>query len=186
MSMPDVDQAGLERARSDIRNGQYFRALKALEDLHRGSAATTAVLELLGIARAKTGNLDGACEALEQATRRSPSDPSPHFNYAVLLAQMGRLDDAASEIDVTLYLCPNHAGALALRNNVVMRLRNRAYRSHDGFTTVAHRPDPVGKPSSEWARLKCQSCGSLNFVTAKVCSRCGTLLSQDEPVIPLE
>lgn len=186
MGPPDPRHARLEQVRAELRNGQYFRARQALEAMNRAGQVTSAMLELLGIARAKTGDLDAACEALEAATRLAPGDASPHFNYAMLLAQMGQLDDAASEVNVALYLAPDHPGAHALRTNVVMRLRNRAHRAPDQFHTVEARPDPVSRPSTEWARLKCQSCGALNFVTAKVCSRCGTLLSQEEPVVPLE
>jgi Flp pilus assembly protein TadD len=186
MGSPDPESARLEQVRAQLRSGQFARALRTLEQMRAREPIADGVLELLGIARAKTGDLDGACAALEEATRRAPSDPSPHYNYAMLLAHMGRLDDAAGEIDVTLYLAPDHPGARTLQQNVAMRLRNRAHRSDDAFRTVDVRPDPVGRPASEWARLECQSCGAPNFMTARVCRRCGSLLSQDEPVTPLE
>lgn len=187
MSFSSVDNRSVSQAKTLLRNGQVFRALQTLEYLAVSGPAQAEVLELLGVARAKTGDLDGACDALERATSCEPGAASPHFNYAVLLAQMGRLDDASAEIDVTLYLEPNHTGALALQQNVAVRLRDRRNRTHHSFAVVAqHRPDPVASPATEWARLKCQSCAAMNFVTARTCRRCGALLSQDEPVVPLE
>ncbi|MGA2506257.1 MAG: tetratricopeptide repeat protein [Chitinispirillaceae bacterium] len=63
---------------------------------------------LMGITLSRLNNLDGGLKELEAASHIAPQAAEVHYNIAGILAQQGRLDEAAKEYRKTLRLDPQY------------------------------------------------------------------------------
>ena len=70
--------------------------------------------ERLGLAWAIVGRNDDALQSLAEAVRIDPSTASTHLNYAVTLAQAGRMAEALAEAQAALQIEPNYENAKRL------------------------------------------------------------------------
>lgn len=177
---------GLQEARALLASGRSGQALYILQGLCRHHPNSAEALELLGVAAAKGNRPDVALHAFERATIAEPGRVSAHYNYAVLLEQMGNLEEASGEARVVLLLSPGHSGAKALHARVASKLRNRANHGDDEFVPLGSGEDPRKRPPRASASLACPVCGEGNFPTAVTCRRCGALIPGDRPATPIE
>jgi len=97
-----------------LQAGNLDGALHLLEQAIRSDPADARAYAFLGICRTRKGDANGGIEALAQATRISPSDAVLHYNLGVALSQAGRGPEAIPELQQTLALNANHAGAREL------------------------------------------------------------------------
>lgn len=70
--------------------------------------------ERLGLAWAIVGRNAEALQSLAEAVRIDPGTASTHLNYAVTLAEAGRLTEARAEADAALQIDPNYENAKRL------------------------------------------------------------------------
>jgi tetratricopeptide (TPR) repeat protein len=181
-----ADLHRLERARDAIKRGEPLAAIVQLRAHLSVSDDSAEAEEVLGIAQWQAGNKDRAFEAFNRATSLDPGRASAHFNYAICLDGAGRLDDAIEEVQTALYIKPDYGAAKSLEQRLRRKLQDRIGHSDANFAVVDKGDDPLLQSSGEWARLKCVSCGSMNFITARSCARCGSYLPEVEDVIPVE
>jgi Tfp pilus assembly protein PilF len=66
---------------------------------------------LMGITLSRLNNFEGGLKELETASRLAPMAAEVHYNIAGILAQQGRLDEAAKEYRKTLHLDPQFRDA---------------------------------------------------------------------------
>lgn len=88
-----------------------LRAASADSDPGRRAEA----LEKLGVALGLQRRAEAALAALDEACRLAPRTASAHLNRAVVLTQLGRIDDARSAVAEALRLKPDYPQATGLR-----------------------------------------------------------------------
>jgi tetratricopeptide (TPR) repeat protein len=180
-----VRSEGIRTARQWLQRGRPDRAVEVLKQVLT-EEETAEGCELLGIAQSMCGNGKAARAAFQMATRLEPGRASAHYNYAVILADANELDEASTENNTALYIDPAHAGANALQQQLKRRLQERDYTSHLGFEAVGRGEDVTKATVGRWANLDCPICGAKNFMTARTCTRCGSLIPEMDDVIPVE
>ena len=178
----------LEEARAALRKGEPLAAIAILKRSIADSGSSAEAEELLGIAQTQAGNRKAALEAFRRATELEPSRATAHFNYAVVLAQdRDSLDEAVEENQAALLINPGYAQALALQETLRTKIRERAWRTEEDFKVVdVGDVDPRHRPGGQFAKLECPVCGGMNFATARVCVRCGSLIPEVEEIVPVE
>lgn len=77
------------------------KALQLTPDAH---PMTPMILDSLGWARFKTGDLNGARRALREATDRAPTEPELRYHLGVVYAQLGLIREAEGELTRALLL----------------------------------------------------------------------------------
>lgn len=177
--------AFIRSALEALRHGR-IRAVLSLHAATPDSLDSAQAMELVGISHARLRHADEARAAFERAIRLDPKRVSAHYNFALFLAGQGALDDAVEENGVALFLQPDHAEAEALQHALAVRVRERTDHGTEGFAVVSADAGGVSSPSPAFARLVCAMCGAPNFVTARTCKRCGSLLPETDPIIPVE
>jgi Flp pilus assembly protein TadD len=168
-----------------IQRGQWHGAAQQLRAILQQTQGHAEAYELLGIACSQINKRDEAREAFENAIRFGQNRVSAHYNFALFLANINEIEQANEEILVALYIAPDHAGALALQKKLSQQLQERRYTSEQGFAVVTERKDALHHPDAKWAGLLCNHCGASNFITARICVRCGHLI-EDRPIQPVE
>jgi tetratricopeptide (TPR) repeat protein len=177
-----------DEARAALRKGEPLSAVAILKRCIADSGTSAEAEELLGIAQTQAGNRHAALEAFRRATEMEPSRATAHFNFAVVLAQdKDSLDEAVEENQAALLINPGYTQALALQESLRTRIRERAWRTEEDFQVVdVGDVDPRHRPGGQFAKLECPICGGMNFATARVCVRCGSLIPEVEEIVPVE
>ena len=181
-------QAVIVAARNAIKSQQTFSAISQLSALLSQEPDHAEAYELLGIAYSLADNTAQACQAFERSTQLAPSRVSAHYNYALVLLQANELDQAEEENRVARYLDKSHVGAIRLEETIGKRIRERdvLHTAGDDFALIGSGPDIMRNPSEPWAQLICEWCGAKNFVTARTCRRCGSLIPEVKEIVPVE
>ena len=175
-------------ARAALVRGEPLAAIAILKREYTESGASGELAELLGIAHTQAGNRHAALDSFRDATELEPGRATAHFNYAVLLAQdRHTLDEAVEENQAALLIKPDYPQALALQETLRTRIRERAWRTEEGFSVVqVGDVDPRHRSEGAFVKLECPVCGGMNFSTARVCQRCGSLIPEMEEIVPVE
>jgi tetratricopeptide (TPR) repeat protein len=181
-----TSQQPLRAARAALKRKQAGPAVRHLDSLLARERDHAEAWELLGIAHTMAGDVPAARRAFEEATRRAPQRASAHYNFALFLAGINELDEAVLENQAALYLAPTHSGALSLQRTLAERIRFREHTADVGFAAVGKGAGPSRDPEAAWNHLECPICGARNFVTVRVCARCGNLLPEAEEIVPVE
>lgn len=185
MPLEPVVEERLNAGRAALQRKHFWLALPALKEVLLADPEHVEALELLGIAHTLANNPTAARAAFRQATRLAPGRTSAHFNYALFLFNISDLDEAAEELQTTLYLAPQHAGAIQLQQQLNERLRFRGVTAEEGFALVGSRGRNLDSmPGLE--TLQCPICGGMNRVMAKVCKKCNSYIPEMPDVIPVE
>lgn len=95
--------------------GQTLRQIAAKLPRTPPPSAETEERTTVGLARAKSGDLDGAIEALTRAAAADPAVADIHFHLGAALWYRGEPTRAAAELDAALRLNPAMTGAASLR-----------------------------------------------------------------------
>jgi tetratricopeptide (TPR) repeat protein len=74
---------------------------------------------LMGLTLSRLNNLEGGLKELETASRLAPMAAEVHYNIAGILAQQGRLEEAALEYRKTLHLDPQSLDAQRALDTIV-------------------------------------------------------------------
>lgn len=175
----------LATVRAMMQRGQWHGAVQQLRALLQQTQDHAEAYELLGIAYSQINKREEAREAFENAIRYGQDRASAHYNFALFLANMNEIEQANEEIQAALYIAPEHAGAIALQKKLSQQLQERRYTSEQGFAISTEQKDALHHPSAKWAGLLCHHCGASNFITARICVRCGHLI-EDRPIQPVE
>lgn len=176
----------LAYAKQALRKGEGLAAIVHLKQATRQDPENAEALELLGIAHEQEGQRHAALEALARATELDPRRATAHYNYGLILSENGMIDEAMEEVQAALMIRPDYAAAMELHKTLARRLKDRFCRSAEDFEVRSSTVDPLAAPSDEWAKLKCESCGGMNFITARTCVRCGSYLPEIAEIIPVE
>src|SRR5438477_1559863 len=75
-------------------------------------------LHLLGVLRQEQSRPAEALSLIAAALRLNARSAAAHTNYGIVLAALGRNDEAMASFERALAIDPAHAGALAERNRV--------------------------------------------------------------------
>lgn len=178
----------IQAARAALQRRQPLAAIPSL-NLHLAQNPDCAeAYELLGIAHVLSGNRQAARQAFRQATRLAPGRASAHFNYALFLADGSpeEIDEAVEENATTLFISPEHPGAMALRKRLEEKIRFRDYTADEGFSLVGRGGLGTGQQAGVWKSLVCPICGGMNYVSAKVCKKCNSLIPEMNEIVPVE
>lgn len=178
----------IDAAKAALRRGEPLAAVALLRTALAENPANAEVAELLGIAQIQSGNRDAALDAFRQATELEPGRASAHFNFSLVLSQdKDALDEAIEENQAALLINPSYAQALALQDALRKKVQERAWRSDEDFAVVqVGDVDPRHQADGEFVKLECPVCGGMNFSTARVCRRCGSLIPEMEEIVPVE
>jgi tetratricopeptide (TPR) repeat protein len=176
----------VRNARARLQARDPRAAVAALKAALDSGERTAELMELLGVAQGMAGNTSAARHAFEEATKLEPSRATAHYNFALVLAGDGELEQAAEEASTAVYLDPNHAGAQKLRDQVVQQMRDRRYIGEQAFQTVGSTPSPEALRSGVLGGLTCGVCGKKNLFSARVCRHCGTFIKEMPDVVPVE
>ncbi len=90
------------------------------------------------------------------------------------------------EVEAALLIKPDYAGARDLRQQLSARIKDQNCHVEEGFAVVSPGANPLTQSQGRWAQVKCPSCGAMSFITARTCSRCGSLLPEVDDVVVLE
>ncbi len=178
-------QTHLQSARAALQKRHHWVAVPALRSVVQAEPNHVEAYELLGIAETFANNPTAARHAFIQATRKDPARISAHFNFALFLFNQNDLDEAAEELTTTLYLSPNHTGAIALEKQLKEKLKFRDHTAEEGFSLIGSQAPDSGK-LSVLRGLECPTCGHKNVATVKVCKKCNCLIPEMPDIIPLE
>jgi tetratricopeptide (TPR) repeat protein len=181
-----ANQLDIVNARNALKRGEWLAALVHIKAYTAADPGNVEAQELLGIALAQNGDRHAAMKVLSDVVEINPGRASGHYNLALLLNDDNMLDEAMEEVQAALYIKPDHAGARTLRETLAKRLKDRYCRSDENFAVVESHFNPLTQSSEEWAKILCVSCGAMNFITARTCSRCGSYLPEDEELEPVE
>jgi tetratricopeptide (TPR) repeat protein len=80
-------------------------------------------LRLLGVVQAQRKELEPAARTLREAIALEPRHPVAHFNYANVLRDLARSDEAIASYDKALALKPDYLDALNNRGNLLLDLK---------------------------------------------------------------
>lgn len=95
-----------------MERGEPETALPLLERAHTMAPGDVHILNTLGLARRRTGDLPGARKALETAVTALPTFTAARLNLAAVLEDMGDLESAESHYGKVLETEPGNAQAL--------------------------------------------------------------------------
>jgi Flp pilus assembly protein TadD len=110
------EQRALDQARSALRRGNAAAARERCETILRRNASDAAVWNLLGLARQKSGQVDGGLEALAKAASLESYNAKYQHDFGNALLDAGKIDRAitayrrALRIDETLARVHNDLG----------------------------------------------------------------------------
>ncbi len=172
-------------AKSALQSRQGAYALELLKPLSVDGSGTAEVMELAAMAHAMIGNQAAATKFFRQATVIEPDRVSAHYNFAIFLTAVKEFHEASEENQTVLYLKPEHTGALDLQKRLEVLVRERDLVSEEGFQPVGREVDP-SKVTARWSNLLCPKCGGKNTMTSRVCSKCGSFITEMPEIIPLE
>lgn len=179
-------QSLLDRARAALDAGDALTAIVELTSIVKSDPANAEAWEWLGVAQHRAGNLESARGALERAIVLVPQRARAHLHLARILRQLRELDTAVQEVQAALLLDPLDPDAQRLQQELAQDIRSVRDHTSDGFAVVKPAPNPLQQPPGAWARIPCPVCGFRNFITARTCARCGSLLPEGEDVRPVE
>ncbi|MGC8667714.1 MAG: tetratricopeptide repeat protein [Chthonomonadales bacterium] len=176
----------LDRARAALAAGDALAAVAQLSGIVALSPEDAEAWEWLGAAQLKAGNLAQARDALERATILEPQRPRAHLQLARVLKLKQEYDYAIQEVQAALLLDPHNVEAKQLQEDLAQDLRALRDHTTEGFAVVKSAANPLEHPPGVWAQLPCPICGFHNFITARTCARCGSLLPEGDDMRPAE
>jgi tetratricopeptide (TPR) repeat protein len=185
-TLPSSITQNLTYAKNALRRGEGLAAIVHLKQALAVDPENAEAFELLGIAHEHEGDRTAALKALATSTEIDPRSASGHYNYGLVLSEAGKLDEALEEVQAALIIRSDYAAARDLHSALARRLKDRFCRSDEGFAVLSSKVDPLANPSEDWAKLKCESCGGMNFITARTCARCGSYLPEIAEIVPVE
>jgi predicted O-linked N-acetylglucosamine transferase (SPINDLY family) len=131
----------LDQADADLREGRVSEAVLALRAYvgeHPGDAAAT---ERLAFACHRLGDLPGAAAAFQSLCSIRPSSASAASNFATVLGQMQRYDEALRHLDRAITLDPGFIDARFNRAQI-LEMRGRSADAINDFRQVVEaNPD---------------------------------------------
>ncbi len=185
-TLPSTFSQNLSYAKKALRRGEGLAAIVHLNQALALEPDNAEIYELLGIAHEQVGDRAAALKALATSTEIDPRRASGHYNYGLILSEAGKLDEALEEVQAALMIKSDHVAARDLHDTLARRLKDRFCRSDEDFAVLSSTVDPLTNPSEDWAKLKCESCGGMCFITARTCARCGSYLPEIAEIVPVE
>jgi predicted O-linked N-acetylglucosamine transferase (SPINDLY family) len=121
--------------------GDWPQAEKLCEQVLSQHAAHVGALSLLGIIKAQTRQSSAAATLLGRVAAALPDDPVAHNNYANVLRDLQRYQEAVDSYDRAIVLAPGYAEAHNNRGAALMALK-RADAALDSYASaISLRPD---------------------------------------------
>jgi tetratricopeptide (TPR) repeat protein len=179
-------QSGLSSIRKALQQKQFPTAVLWAKELVITNPQSAEAFDLLGVCHAMSGNREEATVAFASSLKLRPGSAATHFNYALVLEQLNRLDEAVEECQTALYIEPTHERAKALQAAIRQKMRDTQRTSLEGFAVVSSENDPTKTARPEWMKLQCAYCGGMNYVTAVVCRKCNSRMKDTEDIVPVE
>jgi len=132
--------ARLQLALQFLEAGRPERAVRILEALNKGAPEDIVVLNNLGLALQRVGELPRAQECLQDAARLAPDEPETWLNLAELALAQNTSARALEHAERALELAPDSARAHLVRGKV--RARQRKFAEAAGDLEAALTLDP--------------------------------------------
>lgn len=168
----DIDVANIERLSESYLTvvGQKLfsenkeeAALKTFEALLERNPDSAAAYFYVGLIRARSGAFDKAVINYQEAIKRVPTHVGARINYALVLEQLGREEDALDEYRQVQQAVPSGE----LRNSAEARIKH-IQSSINGFTTslshsMSFDNNANLSDSNPSAELRSDVTGSLNY-----------------------
>ena len=132
-------ESQLQNGRAALQRRHHWVAVPAFKAVVEADPDNVDAYGLSGIAQSLANNPTAARAAFLRATRLEPGRVSAHFNFALLLYTNNDLDEAAEELQTTLFLDPDHARAVELQKQLNERLKFRDVTHEEGFAVVGAR-----------------------------------------------
>lgn len=98
----------LMRGRMALAKEEFSKAVDAFEQATAISGASAASYRLLGMARERSGDMEGAREAFATAFDRAPNDPMTIQMYSMLLAKSGQTSKAREVLRSAMLALPGN------------------------------------------------------------------------------
>lgn len=105
-------------------SGQFNNAIKRIKDLNENYPNTPLLFNMLGACYKSTGDLDGALQMFEKATKINSKYAEAHYNLALIYHEIGRIDNAINSYKLSIEINPkypdaqNNLGILYLNKNL--------------------------------------------------------------------
>lgn len=110
-----IKEESLAVAEYFLVSGDPFSAVRFFEaSMRNGQPRTAPLLGRYGEALSLAGNGEGAVVVFRESLARDASKPRVRLNLALTLANLGRLDEAATEVQAVLKIEPSNLKALDL------------------------------------------------------------------------
>jgi len=107
--LPEPAQAQLRQVLSAMQTGDEAQAMPLLQGLVEAYPDLLSPWLNLGILRLRTGQLESADAALQQALRLDPENPVAQHQRAIVLRHQGRFKEALALYQALLAAHPDHA-----------------------------------------------------------------------------
>jgi tetratricopeptide (TPR) repeat protein len=107
--LPEPAQAQLRQVLSAMQTGDEAQAMPLLQGLVEAYPGLLSPWLNLGILRLRTGQLESADAALQQALRLDPENPVAQHQRAIVLRHQGRFKEALALYQALLAAHPDHA-----------------------------------------------------------------------------
>src|SRR6185503_2025560 len=117
-------KAEYDQAVAAHRSGALGEAEQRYRRLLEKAPSSVATRHMLGVLRAQSGDTAEALELIGAALASKPDAPDILFNYAKILRDCGRLDEALEAYDRALRAKPDYAAARSARAEVLNLLGN--------------------------------------------------------------
>lgn len=98
----------LMRGRMNLAKAEFPQAVQAFEQAVAVPGASAAAYRLLGMARERSGDMEGAREALATSFDRAPDDPMTIQLYSMLLAKSGQTTKAREVLRSAMLALPGN------------------------------------------------------------------------------
>jgi Flp pilus assembly protein TadD len=126
-----------------LEEGKEGEARKLYQKALRFKAYVGQVYNNLGAIAYREGRLDDAYWYLKRAALKRPRSVSARYNYAMVLSARKEGEAALAEIAAGLALDPRHAGLLALRGVVMLRVGDLTEARKAFEAALSVKPDAV-------------------------------------------
>jgi tetratricopeptide (TPR) repeat protein len=131
----------MEQAGSAYNSGAWAQAEQLCRSILRAKPDYFDALNLLGVIAAQTLHTEEAADLLGRAVAAKPRDAEAHANYANVLMQLKRFDDALASYERALKIKPDHADTHYNLGNALQELERHEDAVNNYGDALRIKPD---------------------------------------------
>ena len=138
---PIISRGQLEAVILLYNNGQIEEAINAIKDLNESYPNVPILFNLLGACYQSLGQLGGALQMFQTATKLKSDYAEAYFNQGVVLKDLSKLDESIIAYKKATSLNPNYPDAHNNLGNLYKELGNREDATESYEWAIAFRAD---------------------------------------------